>query len=432
MLDKKRPTVKGMAAPIAEYVLKTHPGPAAAVDPGGRIRKVNRAFAELLRYQEEELMGIQFEDLCDRDGLDRCRLLTGPLAAALKDGGHIRDMALTLVGRDGLKVDVLFSASGAAPDSRGERSIVATARRRSGRDTEVAELIAANKALKERVKYLEDFRDGVLGMIRDIDRSEQELEAAYGKLKHTQAQLIQSSKMTALGELSAGLAHEISQPLTVIKGLAQGLMRQGEDRGHAFEKLKLMFDASEKMEQIMRHLRVFSRSDEPVMGPVNLNAAVKDACMIVRETLLKNSIEMIQNLCEVPLVLGSCTRLEQVVINLITNARDAMKNGGVIAISTGEAIEDGKKYALLTISDTGCGIHEADIPNIFDPFFTTKGPGKGTGLGLSISYGIIKEHHGDITVKSSKGAGTTFRIRLPALEAQRADPSEVESSAVIC
>jgi PAS domain S-box-containing protein len=415
MLDKKRGPGKGPEVRTTEFVLNTSAGPAAIVDPEGRIQKVNRAFAELLRYPEEDLMGIKFEDLCDRDGLDRCRLFTGPYAAALKGGGHIRDMALTLVARDGLKVDVLFSASGSTPDAGGGRSFVASTRRRSGRDTRVAELLDANKALKERVKYLEDFRDGVLGMIRDLDRSEQELEAAYGKLKETQAQLIQSSKMTALGELSAGLAHEISQPLTVIKGLAQSLIRQGGGRGPALEKLKLLFDASEKMEQIMRHLRVFSRSDEPKMETMNLNTAVKDACMIVRETLLKNSIEMIQNLCEVPLVLGSCTRLEQVVINLITNARDAMPDGGVVAISTGEAVEDGKKYALLTISDTGCGIPEESIPNIFDPFFTTKGPGKGTGLGLSISYGIINEHHGDITVKSSKGAGTTFRIRLPAL-----------------
>lgn len=285
----------------------------------------------------------------------------------------------------------------------------------TGKDVLIEELKATKKELAKRVKYLEDFREGVFRMLKDLDQGEMELEAAYNKLKETQNQLIQSSKLTVLGELSAGLAHELNQPLTVIMGLSQNILRQTDKKSAQYEKLKLIADASVKMEQVIKHLRIFSRNDCIAFKPVDLKGIIKDSIMILRELLTSRSIELKMKLDPVPVILGSATRLEQVIINLVANAKDAMPSGGTLTISTSSIKSGGIPFAKLSIRDTGTGIPAEIKDRIFDPFFTTKEPGKGTGLGLSISYGIIREHSGDITVESDS-SGTVFHIILPARE----------------
>ncbi|MBI5345301.1 MAG: hypothetical protein HZB83_08240 [Deltaproteobacteria bacterium] len=272
-----------------------------------------------------------------------------------------------------------------------------------------------NGQLKKRVAYLEDFRVGVFQMVRDLDRGDMELEAAHEKLKETQEQLIKSSKLTALGEMAAGLAHELNQPLTVIKGLSQHLLRQDALDGAVYDKLKLISDSSSKMELIINHLRTFSRSDEPSFRAVCINRVIEDAFILLRELFIKHSIEIRLDLKDIPAVSGDPTRLEQVVINLASNAKDAMPGGGRLTIATTEIAKNGKKLVKMTVEDTGSGIPSASIGRIFDPFFTTKETGKGTGLGLSISYGIVKEHKGEITVETCPGKGTAFHIIIPAL-----------------
>ncbi|MBI1910519.1 MAG: hypothetical protein HYS21_00795 [Deltaproteobacteria bacterium] len=285
----------------------------------------------------------------------------------------------------------------------------------TGNDVLIEELKATKKELAKRVKYLEDFREGVFRMLKDLDQGEMELEAAYNKLKETQNQLIQSSKLTVLGELSAGLAHELNQPLTVIMGLSQNILRQTDKKSAQYEKLKLIADASVKMEQVIKHLRIFSRNDCIAFKPVDLKGIIKDSIMILRELLTSRSIELKMKLNPVPVILGSATRLEQVIINLVANAKDAMPSGGTLTISTSSSKTGGISFAKMSIRDTGTGIPAEIKDRIFDPFFTTKEPGKGTGLGLSISYGIIREHSGDITVESDS-SGTVFHIILPARE----------------
>jgi len=280
-----------------------------------------------------------------------------------------------------------------------------------------SELEAKQKELEKREKYIECFREGVLMMITDLDRSETELKGALRNLQETQVQLIQSSKMTALGELSASLVHEISQPLTVIRGLTYGMLRAMNDSGEYHDKIRLIADASARMEKIVKHLRTFSRSEPPVLSPVDVNSIVKDAFLILNDHLLSHSIETLLDLTPVPLALGNPNRLEQVVINLVTNARDAMTGGGMLTISTKEETRDGRPFIRLTIKDSGCGIPEEIIGKVFDPFFTTKETGKGTGLGLSISLGIVREHRGDIRIESVKGFGSSFHVLIPALSA---------------
>ncbi len=292
--------------------------------------------------------------------------------------------------------------------------------RRSGfanrsREALLDELRRTKEELARRIAYQEDFREGVFEMLRDLDKSEQNLEEACRKLKDTRDQLVQSSKMTALGELAAGLAHELNQPLTVIKGLSMNMLRAIDPNAPYFEKLQLITEASGKMELIIKHLRVFTRKEGTKTVPVDLNEVINDAYVMVKELLLDNAIEVEMDLVPLPLIKGSGTRLEQVVINLVTNAKDAMHGGGTLKISTSEFEDGGRKFARLSISDTGNGIDKEHLPRIFDPFFTTKESSKGTGLGLSISYGIVKEHAGDITVETSP-QGTTFSITIPAMK----------------
>ncbi|MBI5903162.1 MAG: hypothetical protein HZB84_06745, partial [Deltaproteobacteria bacterium] len=237
------------------------------------------------------------------------------------------------------------------------------------------------------------------------------------ELKDTHNQLIQSSKLTALGELAAGLAHELNQPLTVIKGLSKNILKTTyEDSAH-YEKLELIVEASGRMEHIINHLRVFSRCEEPVFKPLDLNTVIKDAFIIIKEILHNHAIETVFKLSrDLPAVLGNANRLEQVIINIASNAKDAMLEGGRLEVSTRTLEAGGTKSARMSFKDTGCGMGTDIVNRVFDPFFTTKESGKGTGLGLSISYGIVKDHNGEITVESEPGRGTAFHITIPAMD----------------
>lgn len=278
-------------------------------------------------------------------------------------------------------------------------------------------LRAENDRLKARLRELEEFREGVLAMLREIERSESELEAAYRKLKEAETQLMHTSKLSTLGELAAGLAHEIKQPITVIKGLSDSLLRNCEKDANLRDKVRLIHEASLRMEAIVRHLRIFSRMDDTATRPFDLNKVIKDALTITQEMFRKNGIALNLDLSPcLPRVHGSPNRLEQVVINLISNAKDAMPGGGTVEIATSTLEGEGRKSVKMSIKDSGCGMAPDVVQRVFEPFFTTKEAGKGTGLGLSISHSIIKEHNGDITVETVPGKGATFNVVLPAMD----------------
>jgi len=371
--------------------------PVAIIGKSSEILRVNREFSALTGFSDSECHGMTVFRI---------------LKIAQPGKGTSRGKsALTL--KSGPEAHVSYSIS-PIPDT--EFSALTLISKTDATMLQ-SELEAKQKELEKREKYIECFREGVLMMITDLDRSETELKIALRNLQETQVQLVQSSKMTALGELSASLVHEISQPLTVIRGLTYGMLRAMNDSGEYHDKIRLIADASARMEKIVKHLRTFSRSEPPVLSPVDVNSIVKDAFLILNDHLLSHSIETLLDLTPVPLALGNPNRLEQVVINLVTNARDAMTGGGMLTISTKEETRDGRPFIRLTIKDSGCGIPEEIIGKVFDPFFTTKETGKGTGLGLSISLGIVREHRGDIRIESVKGFGSSFHVLIPALSA---------------
>ncbi len=253
------------------------------------------------------------------------------------------------------------------------------------------------------------------------------LESAMSDLKNTQSQLIQSGKLASIGELAAGIAHELNQPLMVIRGNAQLMERVLLKSPENASQLPDFFDTIERntkrMISIINHLRTFSRQSGKEQQPVDINKVINNAFLMIGEQLRLRDIKTVTSLAEdLPSLTGDPFQLEQVVLNLLTNARDAIesyqssKNGyrrkKQIEITT-RIKKDPIRAIEILFSDTGCGIHQEDKEKIFDPFFTTKAVGKGTGLGLSITYGILQEHNGSLEVLSSEPGNTTFSVVLP-------------------
>jgi len=224
-------------------------------------------------------------------------------------------------------------------------------------------------------------------------------------------QLLQTEKLTSLGLLAAGVAHEVNTPVAVISNHIQMLAKQlpGDDPRHKIiEKIvQQAFRASE----IVNSLLNFSRTGAAEFTEVNLNTVLEEALSLVSHPFKTARITVIKSLGRgLPPVHGSTNRLQQVFLNLFLNARDAMPGGGMLEVRTGW----NNGSVEVEITDTGAGIPQEFLNRIFDPFFTTKSSGRGTGLGLSVSYGIVKEHAGKIEVRSTPGKGTSFRLEFPA------------------
>jgi two-component system NtrC family sensor kinase len=225
-------------------------------------------------------------------------------------------------------------------------------------------------------------------------------------------QMTQTEKLTSLGLLAAGVAHEVNTPLAVISNYIQMLAKQmpGDDPRHAIiEKIvKQTFRASE----IVNNLLNFSRTGAAELADIDVNRVVEETLSLVAHPLKTSQIHVVKQLGEtLPAVRGSANKLQQVFLNLFLNARDAMPAGGMLEVRT--AAHNGS--VEIEVADTGAGIPREHIHRIFDPFFTTKASGRGTGLGLSVSYGIIKEHAGKIDVRSTPGKGTSFHVEFPAV-----------------
>jgi PAS domain S-box-containing protein len=226
-------------------------------------------------------------------------------------------------------------------------------------------------------------------------------------------QMSQTEKLTSLGLLAAGVAHEVNTPLAVISNYIQMLAKQmpeGDPRQSIIEKIvKQTFRASE----IVNNLLNFSRTGAAEATDVDMNRVVEETLSLVSHPLKTSQIRVVMQLGEtLPAVRGSANKLQQVFLNLFLNARDAMPGGGMLEVRT--AANNGS--VEIEIADTGGGIAREHIHRIFDPFFTTKASGRGTGLGLSVSYGIIKEHSGKIDVRSTPGKGTSFHVEFPAVK----------------
>jgi PAS domain S-box-containing protein len=219
----------------------------------------------------------------------------------------------------------------------------------------------------------------------------------------------QSEKLAALGTLAAGLAHELNNPIGIISTRAELMLVDAETRDlpeDVAEDLRVIHRHAQRVARIAQGLLSFARSPSGQAGRIDLNHVVEETLLLVEKMLVKDGARIRRALApDLPPIWGDASALQQVVMNLLTNARDAVKGDGEISIETSAARESSGDVQLV-VRDTGLGIPPEVLPKIFDPFFTTKA--EGTGLGLSISYGIVRDHQGTVDVQSRPGEGTTF------------------------
>ncbi len=229
-------------------------------------------------------------------------------------------------------------------------------------------------------------------------------------LRATQAQLVQSAKLAAIGELAANIAHEINNPMTSILGYATLMLEEGVEAASRTDYLKTIQSEALRIRETVRALLDFSRQRDFTMERVDITQALKDTLALVRRHAALSNIAIAEKYDpDLPLVEVDVPQCKQVFLNLITNALDAMPTGGTLTLVT---TRDGE-FVRIDFADTGQGIPAANVDKIFDPFFTTKPAVKGTGLGLSVSLGIIQSHGGTIDVKSEMGKGSVFSVKLP-------------------
>ncbi len=224
----------------------------------------------------------------------------------------------------------------------------------------------------------------------------------------------QAEKLAALGTLAAGLAHELNNPIGIISSRVELMLLEAAGDSlppDVRDDLEVLHRHAQRVARIVQGLLSFARQSAGAWGPVDLNQVVDETLLLIEKQVARDGIALLRSLTPgLPLIEGDANAIQQVLMNLVINARDAMREGGQITVAT-EAGRTPREVRLL-VRDTGIGIPPEILPRIFDPFFTTKP--SGTGLGLSISYGIVREHGGTVSVESEPGKGTTFTVTLPA------------------
>ncbi|MCB2188791.1 MAG: PAS domain S-box protein [Deltaproteobacteria bacterium] len=361
-------------------------------DTSGRLLEVNQAYCRLSGYSREELLAMHIWDLeADENP-----------AAAL---AHMRRLI-------------------EAGDDRFE----SRHRRKDGSyfDVEVSVQYQEIKGAGECVVF-----------VRDITAAKQ----AAAERRRLEAQLRQGQKMEALGTLAGGIAHDFNNILGAVLGFAEIAHDDAKAGAANPTDIAQIIAAAERAKELVQQILTFSRKNEPALKPLSLTQTCKKAQAILERTLPKMIALDLELDPDLPPVLGDPTQLEQVLLNLASNAADAMPEGGRLRLATRLLRRDQEmgrrhpearqgEYALLTVSDTGQGMDQATQGQIFDPFFTTKALGRGTGLGLSTVWGIVKSHGGFISCASQPGRGASFEIHLPALarEALPAAPGRLATT----
>ena len=378
----------------------------------------NREICDMLGYSADELLKLSVSDIHPEKDLPNIVDIFG--RQARKEFRLAEN--LPVKRKDGT---VFYADISSAPMSIGTDNFLVGIFRdiTERRKAEIALRKAHNELeerVKERTEKLSKANEEL--KVKNIERkqAEEALKQTYQDLRNTQGQLIQAAKLASIGQLSAGVAHELNQPLMVIRNKAQLIQRAIKKNRLEEDDLNGQLAAigrnTKRMMNIINHLRTFSRQSPLDFHPVDINRVIENTFLMMGEQLRRHDIEVKRDpAANLPGIQGDANQLEQVFLNLIINAGDAIETAGNnrrIEIIT--RISDEVKGAIeILIKDTGGGISKECLEKIFDPFFTTKEVGKGTGLGLSISYGIVKDHKGEIEVAETGPEGTTFRIRLP-------------------
>ncbi len=367
-------------------LLEATPEGIVSLDPAGRCTFVNAAATRLLGYSADELHGQEFHALIHHSQADRT-----PIPR------HESPIQRTLASQQGCRVsnEVFWRADGTFLAV--EYAV-----------TPLAERGAVN---------------GVVVSFRDISEH-----------RWLEERFRQSQKMEPLGRLASGVTHDFNNLLTIISGYSEILFERLKGDAASRELIVEIQKAQDRAAALTRQLLAFTRQQTPCVRPIQLNSIIQDISNLLRR-LIGENIEIASCLaCSLGRVRADVSQLEQVLLNLAINARDAMPNGGKITLETANVELDEAyarahpdvnpgPYVLMSVADTGCGMSPDVLAHLFEPFFTTKEPGKGTGLGLSTVAGIVKNSGGHIRVFSEPGRGTTFKIYLPRFFDDSARPA---------
>ncbi len=362
--------------------------PIAVFDSRGRLLRGNTALAEHLGSRVTELRGTNCTQIgfCTADGPD-CAI-TRALA---------NDCSRTQITQpDGQIFSVTTFPVGGGRDGA---SVV-----------QVAKNVTEDIRVARRMQQMSD--ELALANARSM--------AALERLKSTQAQLLQAEKLSAIGQLVAGVAHELNNPLTSVIGFAQLLeeeMHHDEIRPAAelAQDLRRIAEESQRAARIVRNLLAFARQQAAARAPQDVADLFSRVLALRSYELRLNGIELVTDYQpSLPTVVADGSQLQQALLNLVLNAEQAMRGRRIKRLHVGTRYDEASAAVELFITDTGHGIEQANLSRIFDPFFTTRDVGEGTGLGLSICYGIVRDHGGQISVESKVDAGTTFSLLLPA------------------
>jgi signal transduction histidine kinase len=255
--------------------------------------------------------------------------------------------------------------------------------------------------------------------VLELQQTQQELQARISAQHEAEARLIQAAKLAAVGEMAAGVAHELNNPLTSVVGFTELALEELPIDSAIRKDLDLVLKEARRARSVVRRLLDFSRQAETMRVKADLNEIVDDVLMLTKHLLHTSNVQSEIRLGEnLAWVMVDRNQIKQVVINLVTNAMYAMPEGGRLVVETAEQERYARKWITLTVRDTGVGIPAENLERIFEPFFTTRGDRGGTGLGLSVTYGIVTDHAGMIEVESQLHTGSTFIVWLPLDDTQ--------------
>jgi PAS domain S-box-containing protein len=359
--DDLRRTHEDLAASEAKFriLFETSRDPVFFADRDLKLSDINAAGLELFQFESKaEAHGIATVEQLFWDARD-----CGRLIKSLDADGSVKDYEVSMVNRHGDRLDIM---------------------------------VTANLRLSE-----EGAPTGYEGFLRDVTAC-----------KRLENQLAHTDKFASLGQLATGVAHEINNPLGVIKCYANLIAKGTEGNAQIQADVATIQKHTTTCRQIVEGLLNFARDGEAVVAPVNVNIGLEKVLTLLEPQWVNSGIEVVRHYCEpLPAVHLDAGKMKQVYMNLLLNAAQSMPAGGRITVTTAMAAD--RSAALICIGDTGCGIAEKQLDAIFDPFYTTKKIAEGTGLGLSISYGIVREHGGRLIVASRLGEGSNFTIHLP-------------------
>lgn len=351
-----------------------------STDADGNVVTFNQGAEVLSGYRREEVIGQRVPVLYESEEVAR-----EVMTRMREEGGILSSFETTFKAKDGRLIPVLISASMLYDEEGNEVGTV-----------------GFSKDIRER-KLAED----------ELRKASEELKHSYERLERAQASAISAEKLAAIGRLTAGVSHEVLNPLAIITMSLQLMIKDQETPPEIADQLRVLEEQAYRIAKITQDLLYFARHRPPERRPLDFNETLQRVLGLLERDLQLHNISVELALSEgLPPVSADQGQLQQVVLNLLTNAKDAMPDGGRLVLSTKTVENNGKKFVELWVEDSGSGIAADHMDKIFDPFFTTKPEGEGTGLGLSICQGIVEAHGGSIRAENIPEGGAAFVIQM--------------------